>query len=65
MSGKIKDPEASKLFAKEAVNVLLTYGPTIHACKACNYPVADGYCCTYCGTGDPGSPEDTFVWSGP
>ena len=35
--------------------------PPIYPCQHCARPVADGYCCGYCGTDNPGSAKDWDV----
>ena len=55
---KIKDPEKSRVYRKEAQDLMEIYSPIIYPCQHCNHPVADGYCCTFCGTNDPGNAEN-------
>ena len=43
---------------KLATDVAFSYAPAIYHCQHCNYPVADGYCCLYCGSADPGNADD-------
>lgn len=56
--GKVKvtkrklDPESDE-WIQEAHNLALSYAPRIYPCQKCSYPVADGYCCTYCKDGSP------------
>lgn len=38
---------------KLAAAIAMNFCPAIYACKQCNYPVILGYCCEFCGTGEP------------
>lgn len=39
-------------------NALARSAITIHPCRHCGHPVISGYCCTICGSGDPGPSGD-------
>ena len=39
-----------------ALQLAASFSPPVYACKKCDAPVLDGYCCTYCGTSDPQIP---------
>ena len=43
---------------KLATNVAFSYAPAIYHCVHCNHPVADGYCCGYCGSAEPGDADN-------
>lgn len=49
---KVKISEGSKVYNREKLNLLESYGPKIRPCKICGYPTIDGYVCTYCGGDD-------------
>jgi hypothetical protein len=36
-----------------ANQVARDFAPTIYPCADCGRPVANGYCCTHCGSNDP------------
>jgi len=39
-----------------ANQVARDFAPTIRPCVDCGRPVANGYCCTHCGSVDPNRP---------
>ena len=49
--------EWEELANQEARN----FAPEIYPCGKCNYPVASGYCCNYCGDTDPETPLEDEV----
>ena len=49
----IKDPYTSRIYKQEAIELAFMYAPVIYACKHCNHPVAQGYCCGTCGSDEP------------
>lgn len=57
-NGKVKvtkkklDPQSDE-WVQHAHNLALSYAPRIYPCQKCSYPVADGYCCTWCKDGSP------------
>jgi hypothetical protein len=54
----VKDIEPySDKWEKEANQIARDFCPTIYPCKKCNHPVANGYCCRYCGSTNPSSDE--------
>lgn len=58
MTKKIKKCPSYNTYIREKRNLALDYAPRIYACKKCEYPVVDGYCCTYCGDSNPSSSEE-------
>ena len=50
---KIKNPENSRAYKKEVINLALSYMPQIYPCAKCGHPVIDGWCCSTCGTTTP------------
>ena len=42
-------------YDKLAVELALSFCPTIYPCKKCGGPVLSGYCCGNCHTSDPQS----------
>ena len=55
---KIENPEASRTYRREAIAVAFDFAPRIYPCATCGHPVASGYCCMTCGSGNPREPED-------
>ena len=45
----------SDLWHRHAYAIARQYAPHMYPCGKCNYPVASGYCCTYCGNINPSS----------
>ena len=48
---KIKNPETSRTYGNEAIDLAFMYSPQIRPCPNCNHPVAEGYVCQTCGYG--------------
>ena len=44
-----------------ANQVARDFAPTIRPCVDCGRPVANGYCCTHCGSVDPNRPTKPNV----
>lgn len=47
----------SDIYYRRLNQVARDFCPRIYPCKKCGSPVADGYCCTYCGDNDPSTEE--------
>ncbi len=43
---------------ERANSLARAFCPDIYACKKCEYPVMDGYCCTGCGDSNPSSTKE-------
>ena len=56
MAEKIKKPTDAEYRKAEIVQAI-NFAPEIYACKKCGWPVACGYCCTYCSDTDPSSED--------
>jgi rubrerythrin len=54
MAKKINRP-TEKEYREEAIKQAFQFAPRIYACKKCGWPVADGFCCEYCGDINPSS----------
>jgi DNA-directed RNA polymerase subunit RPC12/RpoP len=35
------------------IELALSYAPRMYPCGSCGWPVADGYCCSTCGSDNP------------
>jgi hypothetical protein len=46
-----------------AGKVAMSHVGDIYPCQHCGYPVIDGYCCTHCGSADPGEPDDNLIYT--
>jgi hypothetical protein len=57
---KRKSKPFTREWKKRAVELALFYAPEIQACVECNAPVARGYCCTSCGSGNGGISEGNY-----
>jgi len=53
MIRKIKDPESSRIYQQEAIDLAFSFCPMIYPCAKCGHPVVTGYCCSSCGTSEP------------
>lgn len=51
--GPRPDPQ-SRAWRAQAADLALGYCPAIYPCADCGRPVISGYCCTTCGSEDPG-----------
>jgi hypothetical protein len=47
------EPTKEELWNQKATRVAYHHAPTIYECKKCGDPVAEGFCCTYCGNSNP------------
>lgn len=56
MTTKINPPTVQE-YQKAQLQTALNYAPTIYPCKKCEWPVAEGYCCRYCGDDNPSSKD--------
>jgi hypothetical protein len=43
---------------KKAAILAFSYIGTAYHCQHCDYPVIGGYCCTFCGSAEPGSADE-------
>ncbi len=52
------DPDSPE-WVRAANRLARCFAPRIYPCTDCGHPVASGYCCTTCGSADPGRKPDT------
>ena len=45
-------------YLKAEARIAIDFVPNIYPCNKCGWPVISGYCCTTCGSCDPGEEED-------
>ena len=50
---KLKNPETSRIYRREVVEVLQDFAPAVYPCVVCHHPVVNGFCCTTCGSSEP------------
>jgi len=53
----MKKCPSDNTYYREKGKLAINYAPEIYPCQKCGYPVASGYCCTYCGDTNPSSRE--------
>ena len=56
MARKVK--EGSRTYNQRVADVMSAFAPEIYPCYHCGNPVADGWCCVYCKSGDPQGHEE-------
>jgi len=49
---KFPDPNG-RAYKREKMEVYERFSPSVYPCKKCGWPVASGYCCSYCETDSP------------
>jgi hypothetical protein len=47
--GKVRGPK----WTRDAIELAVSFAPTIYPCAHCGAPVANGYCCGHCGSTTP------------
>jgi ribosomal protein L32 len=46
---------SDEVFQSEANILARSFAPHARRCKECGHAYLEGYCCDFCGTGEPGS----------
>lgn len=53
MSDRDKEALTAEEYERLAGQLAREHAPRIYPCAHCKRPVADGYCCTFCGSSNP------------